>query len=110
MTVAEIRKNTSVPSTIATRLCKKLTEGKLLRMVESDGRSARYALHRNAMKKTMLDVICVVEGCSGLFAAFDHSTELYQICKDCFEETDRLLTGSLRELTLGELKEKSKKY
>lgn len=103
MTASEFGKNTSVPVTIAARLCRTLTDAEFLNATDSSEGCVRYALRQSALKKTILNVICAVEDQGDLFAVFDRSTELYAICKDYFNEVDQQFSDSLKSITIAEL-------
>lgn len=109
MTIPEISKQTSIPATITGRLCRKLTDAKLLQVMELTEDASRYAMYAidpASLHKSVFDVICVIEGRSDLFAIFNKSTELYSLCKEFFEDTDRNLTDSLKRMTLSAFQKK----
>lgn len=109
MTVPEFSKNTSVPVTIAARLCRNLTDAKFLNVTDPSDGCVRYMIRQTTFKKTILNVICAVEDHGDLFAVFDRSTELYAICRDYFDEVNQQLSKSLNSITIAELLEKAKK-
>lgn len=109
MTVPEFSKNTSVPVTIASRLCRNLADAKFLNVTDPSDGCVRYMLRQSAFKKTLLNVICAVEDHGDLFAVFDRATELYAICRDYFDKVNHQLSNSLNSITIAELLEKSKK-
>lgn len=108
--VPEISRQTSIPVAVASRLCKKLENARLLKMVESAGHRAQFAPHNDVLDKTVFDVICAAEGNCSLFAVFDKTTELYAAGKDVFETIERKLADALAHITIGELKENIKNF
>lgn len=107
VTIAELSKNTAVPTTITSRLCRKLSDAGFLDPVD---KCTKYTIPYSALKKTILDVICAVEGYGNLFAVFDPSTELYAICKDYFGQVNQQLENSLKSITVADLIDKTKKF
>ena len=110
MTISELSKGTSVPQTIAIRLCEKMKDAKLLNAAGTNENITLYSLHKGAINKTVFDVIRAIEGGINLFAVFDRSTELYASGKDYFEDTEQKLADSLKQKTIRGLNEKRKKF
>lgn len=109
MTASEFSKNTSVPVTIAARLCRILADAEFLNATGPREGCVRYTIRQSALKKTILNVICTVEDQGDLFAVFDRSTELYAVCKDYFNEVEQQFSDSLKSITIAELLGNAKK-
>ena len=110
MTILELSKGTSVPQTVAIRLCEKMKDAKLLNAAGTNENITLYSLHKGAINKAVSDVICAIEGGINLFAVFDRSTELYASGKDYFEDAEQKLADSLKQKTIRGLNEKRKKF
>lgn len=95
-----------VPHAVAARLCRRLVEAELL---EESGREKRflYSIRQEALDKTMLDVVQAVEGDNGLFAIFDHSTQLYECCKEYFAAAEQKVEEGLQQISLQQLADKT---
>ena len=103
MTVSELSKNATIPSTIVSRLSRKMNDMKLLKAAKTPEGNMRYTSYGNTAERTLLDVICAIEGHSSLFSVFDKSTAFYSCCKDCFEGIDQQFTDSLNSITIKHL-------
>lgn len=106
MTVFELSRHTSVPSTIVSRLCSQMTKAKFLMAVESSSSNKEYTACQDTLSKTLLDVIQMIEGTNSLFSVFDKSSNLYANCKSYFEEIEQQFSASLKEITIKDLKRK----
>ena len=103
ISLQDLSKETMVPTTIANRLCLKMTDANLLRAATHSGKTKRYLLGKEVMNKTLYDVICVVEEHNDIFAVFDRSTELFSSGGSYFQMVEQQLEGALNKVTLQHL-------
>ncbi len=95
-------KHSSIPHTIAVRLCRKLVDENILTETTIGNRTF-FAINPGANNITLYDVILAIEGTVDLFAVFDHSTELYMQCGDNLNIIEEWLTKGLKEINIREL-------
>ena len=100
ISLQDLSKETMVPTTIANRLCLKMTDANLLRAATHSGKTKRYLLGKEVMNKTLYDV---VEEHNDIFAVFDRSTELFSSGGSYFQMVEQQLEGALNKVTLQHL-------
>lgn len=100
--LAELCRHSSVPQTIATRLCSKLVKAGFLKDNKANNQLLYFA-GDNIQNRTVLDVVRAIEGTTDMFVVFDHSTELYACGKHEFALSQRQLESSLSDIRLKKL-------
>lgn len=95
----EICEKTDVPRQIVLRLCNLLSAMGFIKKDEAD-KSTIYIPESDLPKKTLLDVIQVIEGQTNLFAVFDRRTEIYQRYGFMTESVNNILSNELSKITL----------
>lgn len=98
--ISELCKETSVPVTIAMRLCQQMADVDLIDIVNTETSEVRYRKNNNILDKTIFDVIKVFEGKIELFAVFGKSTKMYKHCGDVLKSIDGDLSELLKSVTV----------
>lgn len=110
LSVYDLSKETLVPATIASRLCKTMKEAKLVQAEKKSNGTIKYGMGKRMLNKTLYDVVQAIEGNINLFAVFDKRTELYVCCKDVFTDVGRQSVDVLKGITIRDLIEKEKNF
>ena len=99
ITLSELCKHTAVPRTIASRLCAKLVEAKLLneKMIET---KPVYFACKDIYEKTLFDIVLATEETLNLFAVFDQSSEMYISCKSDFDLAQQKFANCLQQIKI----------